>query len=652
VHATPARTAPAGAVEELVAFEEAARARTDWSSPRPWTKALGPDPFALVQVAEAPPRWIGTLRGANAVVLLDANGRELDRAAAPASTTGLAVLPDGEIASVGEASSEIALHRLRDDELALARSIRLDGVLGLRDVAASQSGKRLFVLDAVAGRVLAIEPDREPPSARPVAPCAGPVEILAVGPWVIASCLLDHAILVLDESGAEHARIVHDGPIWSIDALEERDGDLLVAAGGVEDRPLDRRDGSFGYIDSFAWIYRVGRDDGIGREAKRIGELNLSALGVVTPKWIRIGRDSAGALSLATGGYGSAGLVYSTWASGDPSAPPTVRRAVLPPGTTAHAGSLAADPLLDAWIVLGEDRWRAVPAAHIGDLSAERSVESRLGEALFFTTLMAPWNESEGRESRFTCETCHFEGYVDGRTHFSGRDDVFATTKPLVGLHGNRPYFSRALDPTMGRMVQNEFRVANRGSGHDPWFAVEAAEHPWLRAVEGAPTTLAPAYLRRSLMTFLVDLNHTQNPATRGRRHYSALERRGAEVFRDRCEGCHAARLVSDDASSRVPFEEWESGLFASEPIVWGREGYEKTGVLPYVHADGARVPSLRRLYKKRPYFTNGSARSLDDVLVRARFGDGSFVHDGELPSGEPLEASDREALRAFLGLL
>ena len=62
---------------------------------------------------------------------------------------------------------------------------------------------------------------------------------------------------------------------------------------------------------------------------------------------------------------------------------------------------------------------------------------------------MAPSSSSEGAKSRFSCETCHFEGYVDGRTHHTGRGDVRATTKPLVGLFNNRPHFSRALDPDL-----------------------------------------------------------------------------------------------------------------------------------------------------------------------------------------------------------
>jgi hypothetical protein len=103
-----------------------------------------------------------------------------------------------------------------------------------------------------------------------------------------------------------------------------------------------------------------------------------------------------------------------------------------------------------------------------------------------------------------------------------------------------------------------------------------------------------------------------------------------------------------------VPAAGWEA-LVLSEagPIVWARDGYEKTGVEPYVHAEGARPTSLRRAVAKRPYFTNGSARSLEEVVRGVRFGsDGAFFHDGAAPGAAALSDEDATDLLAFLRLL
>src|SRR5205814_5335212 len=127
----------------------------------------------------------------------------------------------------------------------------------------------------------------------------------------------------------------------------------------------------------------------------------------------------------------------------------------------------------------------------------------RIGEALFFTDLMAPANRSDGALSRFTCETCHFEGYVDGRTHHTGRGDVHATTKPLLGLFNNRPHFSRALDPDLSAVAENEFRVAGAHSDTDPHFAVSPEKTPWAREL-GVDRTHDATELRVALMAFLM----------------------------------------------------------------------------------------------------------------------------------------------------
>jgi len=286
------------------------------------------------------------------------------------------------------------------------------------------------------------------------------------------------------------------------------------------------------------------------------------------------------------------------------------------------------------------------------------TTEERLGEALFFTTLMAPGNSSEGSHSRFSCETCHFEGYVDGRVHYTGRDDVRVATKPLRGLFNNRPHFSRALDADLATVSHHEFRVAGKGSGSDPWFVLRNEDYPWLEQLGVHDDALGPEQLRRALIAFLMRFSHTTNPRVIGRDRFSVEEQRGAALFREHCLACHAARLQSDVPESALPFEAWASAIFSAEgAIVWASADYQKTGVTPYVHESGTRVPSLRRALAKWPHFTNGSADTLLDVVRRARFDRSHFFHDGA-PSGEGRESfasftsDEARDVTAFLELL
>ena len=647
--------------ERLEQFEASRRRATDFEHLPPANLTHGADPYALAQLDST--HLVGVLRGASAVVLLDAGLRELQRVVLPGGAVSVAVTASGSCWVAGERSH--ALFGLHFDGRALTRTadLELPGILGVRALVSGAAGV-LYALDVHDGKLLTVLPERGRNALQESRVVGhGPLSLKRVGPFLIVDALLDHSLLIFSLAAngsvlSERARIRHDGPIWGFDASQLPEGELLIAATGVEDHPLDRSDGSFGYIDSFAFSYLLPKSGPV----HALWRSNVSELGVVTPKAPLL-RVSGRAARLFVSGYGSdrAAELYFEVHSGDA---PRVQTEPFYPGTNAvlrlSSAELAfADPLLDAWLLRPAGGEREEPA-ELRPVLAENaplaSSEERLGEALFFTTLMAPTNSSEGSHSRFSCETCHFEGYVDGRVHYTGRDDVRVATKPLRGLFNNRPHFSRALDADLATVSHHEFRVAGKGSGHDPWFELHGSDFPWLEQLDVHEATLGPEALRRALIAFLMRFSHTSNPSVVGRDHFESSELRGAELFRARCAGCHAARLQSDVPESALPFEAWERALFSAEgPIVWASAQYEMTGITPYVHESGTRVPSLRRLYAKWPHFTNGSADTLLDVVRRARFDDARFFH-GHAGATDPalsaFTADQARDLAAFLELL
>jgi hypothetical protein len=672
----------AQALAELRTWEAQTRAATDFTRVPTSDVALGADPYVVraVAVPAAAPHgaaYVGILRGQRALVALDAGLHEVSRVPAPASPSGLAVAPSGEIFVAGELSDRVARYRFRNGALRETGAVLLPGVRAMRDIAVGPEGI-LYVTEEHDGRLLALRPRSEDGAAAPAERhdtvlCHGPIHVMRVARTLLVDCLLDHSVVVrnvdarglpLPASNGE-ARIVHDGPMWGFDARGDENGGLLVAVGGVEDHPLDRTEGSFGFVDSFATLYRLPIANGAIAAGPvtptKLGEVNTSELPVVTPKALALSLGAGGDVRLAVAGYASDRFARITWKGattrgGSESWPePEVATTPSVPGNAMilrlpDDSFVAANPLLDSWVHVTGDRASTV---HVDDAGPPRSPALRLGEALFFTTLMAPWDKTEGRLSRFTCETCHFEGAVDGRTHKTGRGDIVATTKPLLGLFNNKPHFSRALDPDLTTMVNNEFRVAGAKSDHDPWFSIETRDFPWVAELGVHDETLTPVALRQALMTFFMGFSHRPNASTVRRTAFSPIERDGAAVFRDKCESCHEARLVADDASTRQPFEKWEPLVFSPEdPIVWAHAEYEKTGVIPYVNENGARVVSLRRLYRKYPYFTNGSGKGLENVLDRARFAGGKFFHDGAPQEAAGLTASEKTSLAAFLDLL
>jgi len=645
------------ALAELRREETERRAHTDFATLPPSSRSLGPNPYALASLPGTS-LFVGILRGDSRVVLLDAELSALRSASTAPSPSALATAAGGHVFVAGPLAAEVERFRV------VGATLEPDGEVPLPDGTVARAlaadDRALVVADFVGDRLLslpsraalAVPADKRLP--RVTSTCRGPFRLALSAHYLAVDCLFDHAVAVLErdgsgEPGREVARVVHDGPLWSI-ALLEHEGELWLAAGGVEDHPLDRRDRAFGYVDSFLYLYVIARDGTLARRAAT----NLGGFGVITPKSVQL-EERDGEPVLTAFGYGSDAALELRLGH-----PPTTQRSVPGCSDVLVRGErrLCANPLLDAWVELPRV---GAPTVHPVRLLLPRDppTSDRLGEALFFTTLMAPDAASTGRLSRFTCETCHFEGATDGRVHHSGRHEIRVSTRPLFGLFNDAPHFSRAHDRDLTSVCHNEFAVANRGNPVDPWFSLDTARFPWLGSLGVRAARLAPRELRQALFGFLARFSDEENPLVMQRaapRRFSSAERRGAEVFRERCAGCHAARLVADDAASLVPFERWEELIFTSStPIVWARAEYEKSGVLPYVDPEGTRVPSLRRLYLKRPYFTNGSAHSLTEVLARARFDQHSFFHvEPEPPPSDLRELSpaERSALLDFLGLL
>ncbi len=628
--------------------ESALRGSTDFS--RPLDRSVhGPDPYDLARLDGG--RWVGLLRGAESLVLLDDELAPigLPVSGPPRPESVVVTGPGSFLVASGLSPKAWAF---KSDRNVIVRApehdVAFEGMAAVRALAAGPrdcvhaAAEREDVVVSVCGK----ETRRTPVPS-------GPFRIAVAGDHLVIASLVGHALAIapLGPDGmpaSTFVPVVHDGPFFGF-AVSARAGRVLVAAGGIEDTPLDRTGGFFGGVDSFVWLYTF--DDGRWR---RLASVNISELGVVTPKGVALRLDGGEAVVTATGYASDVAVEIRVPLEGEGG--PRTRTLESVPGLTkiveaADGRFVGPSDLLDTWVELDGGAVVTHPAP---GTPPDRG-EVFLGEALFSTSLIAPWQVSDGPKSRFTCEACHFEGGVDGRTHRTGRGEVRATTKPLRGLFNNTPHFTRALDDDTTEMVFAELGVAAAGSGHDGWVALDDAPIGWTKDVPWA-TDLDRSALgaRRALLGYLAASPHPPNPRAAGRTSFDADETRGAEVFAEVCASCHAPRLVANDATTEVPRERWERMVLSEAgAIVWARDAYEKTGIEPYVHAQGARPSSLRRLEEKRPYFTNGSAKTLEDVVESARLGAGGAFFHGAAPGGSRgLTAEEQRALVAFLRLL
>ena len=516
--------------------------------------------------------------------------------------------------------------------------MNIPALTSARDMVFDRKSGALFVTDPFENRLLRIWPEKPEWDVRSWELKAGPHQMSLSGGLLAVNQLWGRQIALIPLKNGEplldkRKVISNDGPFWSLQ-LTKHKNQIWLAAGGIENHPLERTGGGFGYVDSFLFLYRIDE------EPKKVAEFNLSEINLVTPKSLLFAGNS-----LWVSAYGSDQVarfapfeepmrLESQW-----SGLPGVSEMIL-----LEEDRLAGvSPLLDRVFMLSAQNGVTTQPEPMKDT---RSTLSRLGEMLTFTTLLTPENKTDGGFSRFTCEACHFEGGVDGRVHFTGRDDVHATPKTLRGLAGTPPLFSSGGDDTLSKMVEAEFGVANQG---DADFVLETGKTTWLKHLGPLPERVTPMGQRIALLQFFVDFEHPPNPwlLKKGGLDEKALA--GLDVFRDRCEDCHQAVTTTRGAISE-PFTRWRGWLEdPNRDLIWASPFYFKTGVTPYFDPGGTQVPSLRRIQMRYPFLSDGSAQSLADVLKAFRYKPNQAWHRGGEKEGSALTEAEVEKLLALL---
>lgn len=185
------------------------------------------------------------------------------------------------------------------------------------------------------------------------------------------------------------------------------------------------------------------------------------------------------------------------------------------------------------------------------------------------------------RDQWISCATCHFEGGTDGRTWFF-RDGP-RNTPPLFGVLSTMPlHWSGDLDELQD--VEQTIRIVQAGSGlaHGDGICVPACDT--------APRIAGVSRDLDDLARFMALLVAPRRELAR-----TDSAQRGAALFAARgCALCHPSPLFTDrrrhDVGTATQLE---------------RKG------------NSFDTPSLRGLFDTAPYFHDGSAATLHDVLAR-----------------------------------
>ena len=383
-----------------------------------------------------------------------------------------------------------------------------------------------------------------------------------------------------------------------------------------EDRPLDRARLSVEGLDSGIITLRARagaaaappfEDPGPGKRAfVNLGER-------ATPVIELAAAAGGGAAAFAVVGAGSDNMLIT--AGGDLAAATTVEVGANPSAVAALPGGrfVTADRLSDTLTFVAAGKVTAtidVGAPSVGRL-ADR------GELLFYSRALVPNNVADGPLSLYTCAACHDDGHVDGRRHPAKRNRFFSMTKSCRGLGTTAPYLSLGEPATIegfaDNIVTTHAQGAERGAeGFDkyPVTVRVRAGSAWERV------TLSPEELRAALVAYMVRIPPEPSPYVARRARARSIATRAPAW---RCFATAAPAATSWSATPRaaiaIPAGLLERRLLAGEVALTG----------PRLHAVGTPIlgdggnnpPSLRGVWEAAPYFSDGSARTLEELLRR-----------------------------------
>jgi hypothetical protein len=557
-------------------------------------------------------------------------------------------------------------------------SVRAGAESGARGLALSPDGTLAYVASpaaagvkvvslAGAGVVQTLATGLSPRALRVIPASTLPGESRAL---LLVSSFIDRRVSIhpIDDAGhlgASVQTIATEAPVLDFEvapAAKDRGAALWLAT--HEDRPLSRPTGAVEGLDS-GFLVLPARPDGVGvpfvdpGPGRRIF-VNLSERAPrLTPvvELAALARDARSG-QLAVVGGGTDDLVVGAPEAGALRAAPAVTVGASPTAVVALPGDrwVTADRLSDTLTFV--DATSSPPRVRVTlDVGvSERPSRAERGELLFFSRALTPRNIATGPLSLYTCAACHDDGHVDGRRHPSKRNRFFSMTKTCRGLGTTPPYLSLGEPDTIEAFADNIVATHAQGADRAPddydRYPVTLRVRVAGRAESTAwsEVTLSPDEVRAALAAYMARIPTEPSPfVTPGRHALAADERHGLDVFRDRCARCH--QLVSDTATGTlVPARALERQLLAGQVALTSARLYD-VGT-PVLGKTGNNPPSLRGVWDAAPYFSDGSARTLEDVLARTDPA-AAAVHapaNAERPSAFSL--ADRAALLAFLRAL
>jgi hypothetical protein len=386
-----------------------------------------------------------------------------------------------------------------------------------------------------------------------------------------------------------------------------------------EDRPVSRAHGAVEGLDSGVLRLSVRGippggplvdDPGPGRRAF----VNLSDR---TAPAVEPDAAAAAGETLAVVGAGSDNLFLARAADGELGDAVAVPVGANPSAVVALPDQrfVTADRLSDTLTFVSQSGATGVEATLVLGTPARPSPAER-GELLFYSRALVRNNVATGPLSLYTCAACHDDGHIDGRLHPAKLNRFFSTTLTCRGIGTTAPYLRLGNQATIDVFADNIVSTHAQGAERDP---EHFADYPvTLRLPDAAGTgevTLAPREVRAALARYMERIPPEPSPfVAAGARELTPEARRGLGLFRDRCARCH--QLVGNsDLGNHIAEAATEARLLAGQVALTSGRRYA-VGT-PVLGEGGNNPPSLRGVWDNGPYFSDGTARTLEEALRR-----------------------------------
>lgn len=501
------------------------------------------------------------------------------------------------------------------------------------------------------------EPDGAAPPRGPLPPVAPPAELLMVT-HLNGRELTAHEILPDGRLSPAVQRLQTEAPVQDVLALPLPSPTLLLL--GHEDRRVDRARPFVAGLDSVILPLPLRTGAGLPLDDPGPGQrrsLNLTERAGLAKLDAAVYDEARRRLVLAGAATDSLLLVEEDALSGGALDP----RASSPPGRVVAVG---ANPTALALLPDG----RVAVAERLGDTvtlvdpvtagretvvvgEPERRTPAERGELLFFSRRLFPHNVADDERSVYACSACHDDAHIDGRAHPARQNRFFTQTRTCRGIAQTAPYLFIGELADLTAFSASLLASHSQGWERDPW---SFDKYPvTLPALGRRPrVTLQPAAVRAAMAAYLQTLPPEPSPfVPLGATTLPAPARAGLDVFRARCASCH--RLVRDSrtdqpvAEAELERELLRGGVALTSPLRY-RAG------TPDLTPSGNNPPSLRGIWDSGPYFSDGSAGSLAEVLRRTHADPAApAVHAAANAwPAPPLPPAEREALLAFLRCL